>query len=509
MTAGLETELKFTLTGDALRALKSAKRQGKAGTARAKHQRLVSIYYDTADRRLRAAGLSLRVREQGGRFEQTVKAGGGDAGLVARPELTVPLRGREPDLAALTDGDLASLVISLVGVRPLEPVFRVDVRRTVREVETDDSRIEIALDEGEISAGDRRAEVHEAEFELKAGDLRALFPVARAALAGTPVRLSRLSKADRGFRLLNGDDVPRPETAGRVEIAKGGSTEELLRAVLRSCLVQIAANIEAVSADDDPEGPHQLRVGLRRLRSALKLFKPVMEPSARRRLNDQARRLGRSVGTLRDLDVLSEEIVAAGAGHSEGAPLQHPRARPRDEARTALRAELDGEAVGEFLIDLLAFTEGRGWLSPADLDQSPALAEPAADFARQALAKRWARTAKIGRDVEALSPEERHELRKSFKTLRYTLEFVGPVIARKELKSRTKRVKQAQEVLGYLNDVKTARELLRLLDESRPRGRAAVAADRAAGFCLGWHEREAERVWEKHKATVSLDPAAL
>ncbi|HUG60986.1 MAG TPA: CHAD domain-containing protein, partial [Methylomirabilota bacterium] len=187
----------------------------------------------------------------------------------------------------------------------------------------------------------------------------------------------------------------------------------------------------------------------------------------------------------------------------------HLEARRKRE-REVLLSELSGDKFGRFLIDLAAFTEGRGWLSASDLDQSAALAAPGADFARAAIHRRWTKTARKGRDVDALTAEQRHELRKSFKTLRYALEFLGPLIARRDLKSLTKRVKAAQEVLGYLNDVRGAQTLVSMVDKAGRKlsRKQAAAVDRAVGFCLGWHEGEAARVWEEAKSTVSLDPKA-
>ena len=60
---------------------------------------------------------------------------------------------------------------------------------------------------------------------------------------------------------------------------------------------------------DDTEGPHQLRVGLRRLRSAFLVYKSALESPEMARLSGEAKWLGQEVGGLRDLDVVANDIV--------------------------------------------------------------------------------------------------------------------------------------------------------------------------------------------------------
>src|SRR5690606_7123455 len=126
-------------------------------------------------------------------------------------------------------------------------------------------------------------------------------------------RFSTLTKAERGQVLRAGgtpDAPPGPRTAGPVAIVAGETAEHALRAILRSCRDQIAHNRTAVLESELPEGPHQLRVGLRRLRSALKIYQPLLETTSRKALDDQAARLAALVGPLRDLDVLAGDIIA-------------------------------------------------------------------------------------------------------------------------------------------------------------------------------------------------------
>jgi CHAD domain-containing protein len=134
------------------------------------------------------------------------------------------------------------------------------------------------------------------------------------------------------------------------------------RTILRSCLDQIAANRDATLALDDPEGPHQMRVGLRRLRSALKIHAKHLPDGSVKAIDTRAQALATQVGVLRDLDVLAGEIVASA---SESAPagigldrLGATVLAARADARTALRARLLDPGVNALIFDIGALAEG-------------------------------------------------------------------------------------------------------------------------------------------------------
>lgn len=511
MAQAQEAELKFELTAAEFARLAAGDNVADLAVGPTETADLVSTYYDTADHRLRRAMASLRIRQTGDRFEQTVKIGGeAGAALSNRTEITVPVEGDTPDLAHIADMDIAAELAALLDGEPLQPLFTIAVRRTTRLLVTQaGDEIEYALDHGEAIAGDRRRDVIEAEFELKSGDPRALFQVAKTALRGVPARFSRLPKSERGFRLAEGEDEPaaQPARAEDVDLEPDMPVEAALQAVLRSCFAQVAANVAAVLASDDPEGPHQLRVGLRRLRSALTVFRPAIDRAGTARLETEIRDLARAVGALRDLDVLIEDIVAPCAGAMEMERLTAILRARRDAVKTALVAELQGPAASALLIDTAAYTEMRGWISPADIAQSAALSQPVGDFAEKAVRKRWIKVARRGRGLEGLSVEERHDLRKEFKKLRYALDFLGGLLPRRDRKRLIGEVKEAQEVLGYLNDVAMARSLPDIVkaDPSWAKRRDKEAIERSIGFCLGWHEARAQAVWDEQKTRVALD----
>src|ERR1051326_1740916 len=169
---------------------------------------LVSTYYDTPDYTLEQHGLTLRVRRKGDRFVQTVKRdalNGQD--LLTRGEWEDEVPGDRPEPSAPNSG---SVLPSDVPADSRCPMFVTSVRRSVLTPEPrPETRIEVAFDEGEIRAlGAGSTEpISEIEIELKSGELAALYDVAFMLLDAVPVRVEALSKAARGYRLVQGPEA--------------------------------------------------------------------------------------------------------------------------------------------------------------------------------------------------------------------------------------------------------------------------------------------------------------
>jgi len=504
MADGIEAELKVKLDATGVRLLSRLDGlQGMTVVTRGdKH--LTSTYFDTPDLALRAKGISLRLRRTGRTGEQTVKFAGNFAvGLAERPEFNVSFSGRVPDVSRFPD-EAAAELSRLVDGRPLVALFSMRVTRRRWDVTTAaGDRVEMALDRGSVTAGQRKLDIREAEFELVAGDRRALFDVARLALDGIAFHFSAEAKSDTGYALLDGDiGPPRPVLARDADLEDDMSVEQALQLVLRSCATQISGNVAAIRSHRDVEGPHQLRVGLRRLRTALKIFAPVLAEGSADALASEAQWLAAEVARVRDIDVLIDELVTPLNEGGELDALLDLLEKRRASARRGLDVAMADRRIGHFLVDLLAYTEGRGWLSPTDLGQSGLLAAPIGPFAEATIGRLRRRVAKLGRDPEALLPDERHELRKRFKRLRYAYDFFEMLLAKPVRRKLLPRVKAAQDVLGVLNDIHMAHLML---DHIKGSGRRAGEVERAKGYCLGWHAARARAIWERRSDDLTLD----
>ena len=215
-----------------------------------------------------------------------------------------------------------------------------------------------------------------------------------------------------------------------------------------------------------------------------------------------ARDLANRVGDLRDLDVLAEEIVAPAAGFAPQALAADRLAElvlsGREKARAALRAALLDPSVNALLFRIGALAEGDGRKLPETGNEASDGGRPLAEFAAEALDKRWKAAARLAARIEDLTLEERHDLRKELKKLRYTVEFFRPAFAARKVKPFLSRLKTLQDVFGYLNDVVMAGRLADIATSGQRKQPAATLL--AAGFVMGWHEARAEHAWESARA---------
>ncbi len=463
-----ETELKFQIPPRQSAAVARA-----VATVSARRIRLVAAYADTADRRLAAAGLALRLRREGRQWVQTLK-GRGD-GLMGRPEHEVPASAM-PAMPAFDASRHAGtpvgerLLALLADGTALQVLYRTDIRRTLRLVRSGGAQVELAHDRGHIEAGGQRVAVDEIEFELKAGP-----PAALVALAGRWVARHGLwwdvrTKSERGFRLAEGLERVPAVRAEPSAVQPGQGAAALLATMLQGALAQVLPNAaELASGSGTAEHLHQLRVGLRRLRSMLREAAPLAGESAealRALEREWAGPFGR-LGAARDADALSADLwpqldAALAAAGLPPLPLPTPAAEGDAPEPGALWR---GAEVQALLLRTLALA-----LPPAEPG------EPVNDTALAALLKPlWKRLRRGARGLAVTDPEHLHGLRKRAKRLRYLLEALSPLLRRKATAQVLKALRPALDRLGELNDLHTAELGLR----------AAPAPSPSAWFALG------------------------
>jgi inorganic triphosphatase YgiF len=486
-----ELEFKVELTPQELQRVGSSPALAGLTVGKPVTATLRSIYFDTPDHRLWARGISLRLRAIGDRWVQTVKAGPRIKNGVSNPdEREAAVAGPEPDFAAIDDPRLRRTIERAVRTSALEPQFETVITRTTCRLHSEKGDLELALDEGVVRAGAAEDSLCEAELELKAGSPECLLETAAVLFSAEPIRLAEASKAERGYNLALGrrsDAVP--QKAEPIALAGAETCAQALVSFVESAATQIVRNRRALLETDDPEAAHQLRVGLRRLRSALRAFRPLHDTPATRELRQHARDVAQSVGELRNADVLIGSIHAPVAGIRRGEPgvagLRDALLAHRSAKRAEARAALCGARWSKLQLYLA--------LWPQTVRDSAGLQAPVRGFAAAALARGWKKTARRGKHLARLTPEARHELRKALKELRYMSEFFGSLFPARKVKPFVKELKRLQDVFGYLNDVAMAKALDRICD--------AYCADngeaqRAAGYVQGWHDVKAERTWE-------------
>lgn len=456
-----EIELKLELLpSDAEALAASALLCGDAGMIQQR-----SVYFDTPDQALSKAGLSLRIRRSGETCIQTVKAEGASAaGLYARSEWELPVEGEVPVL------DYTTPIRTLLrdAVDAIVPIFEVQVERRTWIIDEDGATIELVLDRGEVVAGDRQSPICEAELELKRGEPAALFALARSIDALVAVRLGVQTKAERGYRLAG--PAATVYKAKPVALAVNMTAAEAFQRIVQSCLQQFRLNEALLMAGRNAEALHQARVALRRLRSAIAIFKPLIRSDTSAALNTELRWLASELSDARNLDVLLER--------AKPGPLHEVIAAAREAAYDRAADALHSPRSRALMLDLAEWTATGDWLGSPDADTLRD--QPAREFAVHALDRFRRKVKKGGRCIADVDDEARHEVRKDAKKLRYAAEFFKSLFERMRERRRFKRfvaaLEELQDQLGALNDLATAMHVLNRLGVDNDPGAATLLA---------------------------------
>ena len=453
---------------------------------------LNSVYYDSANLKLRRKELSLRVREYEGQHFQTLKSSNFTSGNhLSRDEWEDVIDGDRPDLAAAQTGPrLYDAVFS----EKLLPQFKTTVRRTAIALEPRPStRIEAAFDEGEIrgAEGDVSDPLCEIELELKSGDTAAIYDVALRLLDVAPLRIETRSKAERGYRLVAADGGPMPAVHASPVALRGSMTVEgVLQNIGRSCISHLLRN-EPAALSGQTEGVHQMRIAARRLRAALSALKAMIPAEHYSWTLEELKWLAGMLGPARDWDVFAANLLRP---VERALPVEADLKRLAEAAEQRRRVAYERlkEAIGSqrytaTMLRLAQWFAGRGWRDQPASEQAALLFAAIGDVAPGLIERRWRRTRKRSRQFGKLSQEQRHRLRITLKKLRYTIEFLEDLFDHGEVKALERRLKPLQDDLGQLNDITTAHALVE--EVSRHVNEGGNEISRAGGIVLGWHDR--------------------
>jgi inorganic triphosphatase YgiF len=522
---------------------------------RVTHMRLQAFYFDTPARDLVRAKIALRLRREGEQWVQTLKMPGENS--LSRIEINHNRPSPDLDLSVYATEPFAALLAKHAG--SLSICYETDVQRIFRQARTELGLVELAFDTGLLRAGSLELPISEIEFELKRGQLAAVFTLGKKWQQAHGLILDVRSKSERGDRLallnaeLNAMDERKANdharsrsraiaqfwaarTAKDVVLHPKIQANAALAAVSAECLDQIIRNT-AVLAEVDTAGMyqasgaehvHQLRVGIRRLRSAWSFFNGIATlPSEQ--LRTEIKLHFAKLGGTRDDDVLRETLLPVLSAAGQPPLILDDGLTPPDTENVALSRSFQG-----WLLDLLAWTvlpvapvaQPSAIAAPSNIDalgQRPAVelqstgTSVSRSLARQALdvtelsaptegiakvdaqapaatiakvqkpltlkealikkLKKWhRRLLQDGLQFDQLSVESRHELRKLGKKLRYALQFTESLLPTTRLKAYRKQLASVQDILGEMNDLAVARDRFILLRDAQP----------SAWFACGW-----------------------
>lgn len=496
MAAPREIELK--LAGDP-RALQAALKSRMLTPWVVKLDRARTLdnrYFDSPDLRLAQNGVALRIRRLSPRrYLQTLKAAAIDEGPFTRGEWEMPIPEPVLDLDRFTDPNARA---RLALIRPdvlTERFATVFKRKTIQLADPQGGgTIEMALDLGTLRAtradGTAAEEpIAEIELELTSGSARILFGLAEQLAAEAGLTIAIANKAERGHRLATGAP-PTPQKAIKSPIAAGMTVEQALEHFARHGYAQWLANQPVVEDGRDPEGAHQMRVALRRLRSALTLFRSVIPKPQLDRFKADMAWLAAALGVARDWDVFVHDIVEpAGAGIADGdavAALVACADAHRQAGYRAAQAVLGDPRYTRLVLAMGDWIEGRRWREQPYSPEAAMLEHPVTEFADRALTRRYRQVRKHGHGFRTLDTDGRHEVRIALKKLRYAADFFRPLYPKKKTAAFIRHLQDLQTDLGYLNDVATASRIVTELTREN-RSDDGIALATTAGQVIGWH----------------------
>ena len=516
MPVSKEIELKLEVPSG------SATRLGKVPRLRAlktpaKSATEISVYFDTESRKLHKKGLMLRVRRVGDRYLQTIKSAG-NSGSFERDEWEREIEGATPDLRH-AQGTALKPLLSNKFCRRLKAIFETRVRRKTYPLTDGDSHIALTLDKGEISSGDRSKPLCEIELELKKGREAELFKVARELTHALAAQLALKSKSERGYALLEGSESA-PMKAAPIDLSRATNTRDAFKTIGLACLKQVLDNVPALLAGD-PEGVHQMRVGLRRLRAATSLFAEILRDPQTTALKEELKWLTAELGPARELEVLVTRVFApVKRRHSRLQGMSNLSRHLTQQRAAALARAQDAAQSQRFralTLEIAGWLEAGQWRRPQDDLIRDRGDVPVEICAAEQLTRRFKKIRKKGKIFNRLDTRSRHKLRIQAKKVRYASEFFAGLFPSKKASKRREKflsaLKSVQDCLGDLNDIAVHEDrITAIAKESRRtrRGRGNPKRAFAAGLVTGREDARLDTVLQRasdaHAALTAIKP---
>lgn len=458
---------------------------------------LKATYFDTPSNALRKKGIILRIRKSGDAVPVLgMKAPGADSdGPFHRREVEVNSPGLKPNLA-LFDKTTEKFLTRIIGGQPLAAKFKMEFQRQSGLVTSGSSIIEIAMDQGHISSGKRSVPLAEVELELVSGNKSDLLDLGIRLAKDFSLRLDFVSKAEKGFRALL-EEKPAPVKAAPIKSKSLATFDDAVTAIISNTLAQFTANWACLRETDEPESIHQMRIGLRRMRCALSMFKRALPDAGFGALRDDAGQLASAFGPVRNADAIRMSLLGgplASTDCSENSNgLRAILEKRRVAAYAVARSELESLAATLFVLNAQSLLARDGW---REVPPGGKAKMPARKFFKAELSRLRAKVFKRAKTA-GVSDQARHKLRIALKNLRYGVDFFDLFGNGKRRQAYKKRMSALQDLLGVRNDTVVANAYLKELSEE-----AGPEAEQILQFIRDWYARDTTKADRKLRRSL-------
>jgi len=430
----------------------------------------VRVYYDTPSQALYQRGLSLCLQQQADQWQQIVQWPGRVHPALMQSAQRITVAEQALALDRISSGKVRRLLLRPDLATALEPLFT--IRSQCQCWLLDDglgNRLQVCLEQGVVKGKPWSGKLNQVQITLLHGHHESLFALVLELARALPLQPVLPAGAAGACVQAAGIAASVPVRAVPPIVSRQMSTTQAWWVLLQEVLCHLQGNVAGVLADHDREFTHQARVALHRLRALQVVFASMLPDRAWRRIKPELQWLSQCLGQLRDVDVfLAETLPAVGAGLQPADNLTSLRSAMlvrREQSHQAAHAALISPRYAVLLLQLLLR------LQPSAAGSALKLRR----FVRHTLNRRWRGLIRLARQWKRLSPEQKHDLRKRAKKLRYALEFFIPLYSRKGGQRTLKQLQQLQLALGSMNDGVVAHALLSQL----PADDAALKRDRS------------------------------
>ncbi|MFB9355563.1 CHAD domain-containing protein [Sneathiella chinensis] len=249
----------------------------------------------------------------------------------------------------------------------------------------------------------------------------------------------------------------------RLVVTSEQDVEAVARTIFTESQKHLRANFDLFLKTSDAAALMQIRIGLRRLRVAMRVFRSIIHPEVRKKFDREFRYFGSILGEARDMDVFLTDILkekcpvpAYEAAYQE---LRLHGEAMRQEEYDLIRRDLSGGRFSALLKEFDAWSD-KNWKKKLGKTATRQLDQPIVPFALQVIEDGKAELLNMGEDIMELSTEELHQVRKYVKRCRYHLRFFWSLFESERIAVGYRLLAEMQDILGHVNDVKESLNML-------------------------------------------------
>ena len=250
----------------------------------------------------------------------------------------------------------------------------------------------------------------------------------------------------------------RPKISKNAPISTKQTVEEAFQTIMQVNFDHLHAWEPVSYEGKDTHGVRKVRVSLRRMRSALPIFRAAFPRTVTDPWAKELKWAATQLGPARDLDVLIHERLSEQPDDAGKEKLAAFAKQSRDEAYAQMRAMLDSKRYASFKLKFSKWIKNKAWRDDLSGKNRRLLKKNIVPFAVKALNKCERRVLKAGSNIKSRPDEELHRLRIQCKKLRYAAEFFTPLFERERMRTYINRLKELQDMLGMMHDIAVIKE---------------------------------------------------